>query len=157
MNLFVDNCLEVLPLDKSFAERIAFIEKECLGNEAWTADGINQTLSLNGNYFGAFSGGELIGHVGVTCVLDEGYITNIAVLPSFRRQGVAIMLLQKLFCFAKDKKLSFIGLEVRSSNSAAKALYEKCGFEVVGIRKGFYSYPKEDAVIMNTTVFKSIK
>ena len=92
--------------------------------------------------------GAVLGYAGLQVVLDEGCITKIAVLPAFRRQKIAARLLQVFFDFAKAHELRFITLEVRASNDAAIALYQKFGFAEVGRRKNYYEKPKEDALIM---------
>ena len=92
--------------------------------------------------------GRVVGYVGLMYVLDEGYISNVAVSPSRRREGIADMLLAELYARAKEKKLSFLTLEVRESNIPARSLYKKHGYTEVGRRKGYYSLPKEDAVLM---------
>ena len=81
-------------------------------------------------------------------MLDEGYITNVAVRPDARRHGIARRLLQELQKAAEKQGLSFITLEVRVSNVAAIALYEKAGYISVGTRKAFYHDPKEDSMLM---------
>lgn len=85
----------------------------------------------------------MIGYVGVQIICGEGYITNVAVLPAFRRQGVAKALLQR----AMQKQMDFITLEVRRGNLPAIRLYESLGFRQVGVRKDFYSAPREDALL----------
>jgi len=92
--------------------------------------------------------GRLCGYVGMMFVLDEGYIANVAVSPEYRRRGLADMLINELEKRAKELKLSFMTLEVRESNSAAIALYEKHGFNPVGRRKKYYELPTEDAILM---------
>ncbi|MBQ3551025.1 MAG: ribosomal protein S18-alanine N-acetyltransferase [Clostridia bacterium] len=143
-----ENKLTVRPLDLNETELASACERLSLGHEAWSADGIMETMQRNGYYFGAFLGAEFVGHAGFTAVADEGYITNVAVLPQFRRNGAATELTKALISKAKELKLSFLTLEVRESNSAAIALYEKHGFLRVGLRKRFYSEPTEDAIIM---------
>jgi ribosomal-protein-alanine N-acetyltransferase len=81
-------------------------------------------------------------------VLDEGYITNIAVRPECRKQGIAGKLLQVFLDFAEANCLAFLTLEVRASNYDAIALYGTRGFRSVGRRKNYYEHPKEDAIIM---------
>ena len=80
--------------------------------------------------------------------LDEGYISNVAVSQDRRREGIADMLLDELRARAEAKKLSFLTLEVRLGNVPAQSLYKKHGYIEVGRRKGYYSLPKEDAVLM---------
>ena len=84
----------------------------------------------------------------VLVVLDEGYITNVAVRPECRRNGIAQKLLQVFLDFAQAHKLAFLTLEVRASNYGAIALYGSRGFRSVGRRKNYYEHPKEDAIIM---------
>lgn len=96
--------------------------------------------------FVAISDDKVVGFCGVQTVLDEAYITNIAVDKPFRRKGVGDTILKAIINDLKD--FSFISLEVRVSNVAAINLYKKHGFVSQGIRKGFYSHPTEDANIM---------
>jgi len=91
--------------------------------------------------------GAVMGYVGMMFVLDEGYISNIAVSPEFRRRGVADALIAALAERAK-KTLAFVTLEARESNHPAVCLYTKHGFEVVGKRKNYYDKPKENALLM---------
>ena len=88
------------------------------------------------------------GYAGLLVVLDEGYITNVAVRPAYRRQGIASDLLGVFERFARGHQLAFLTLEVRASNAAAIALYEKMGYARAGVRKNYYEHPREDAVIM---------
>lgn len=96
---------------------------------------------------------RVLGYAGIQVILDEGYITNVAVLPEYRREKVASALLRVFFDFAKAHDLWFISLEVRPSNGAAIALYDQFGFKEAGRRKNYYEDPKEDALIM-TKYFK---
>ena len=94
----------------------------------------------------------VVGYVGMMYVLDEGYISNVAVRPDCRRQGVAQALLAALEARARALLLSFLTLEVRESNAPALALYEKCGYRTAGRRRNYYEKPTEDAVIMTLTL-----
>ena len=78
----------------------------------------------------------------------EGSLDNIAVAPEHRRRGVAEALLSALEAMGRARALSFITLEVRASNQAAVALYEKHGFARVGRRTNYYEKPREDAILM---------
>jgi ribosomal-protein-alanine N-acetyltransferase len=91
---------------------------------------------------------RVVGYAGLQVVLDEGYITNVAVRPECRRQGIAAKLLQVFLDFAKANKLAFLTLEVRASNQAAIVLYGRHGFRSAGRRRNYYEHPKEDAIIM---------
>ena len=94
---------------------------------------------------------QVMGYAGLLVMADEGYITNVAVFPEFRRQGVAAKLIAVFENFARGNKLAFLTLEVRPSNTAAIALYKGFGFEEVGRRKNYYDLPKEDALILTKT------
>lgn len=85
---------------------------------------------------------------GMLITVDEGQITNIAVHPDHRRQGLGTAILRSLLRHAKDAKLDSVSLEVRASNVAAVNLYKEAGFVEMGRRKGFYTKPTEDALVM---------
>ena len=88
-------------------------------------------------------------------VLDEGYISNVAVSPECRRQGIGDALIAEMDSRAKRRALSFATLEVRESNAPAIALYSKHGYVPVGTRKNYYDLPRESAILM--TKFLQIK
>lgn len=88
-----------------------------------------------------------VGYLGMHHILDEGFISNVAVHPAYRRRGIASALLREVTEYAEKHKITRVTLEVRASNRAAIALYERAGFEKDGIRPGFYDSPKEDALI----------
>ena len=92
--------------------------------------------------------GEVLGYVGMMYILDEGYISNVAVSPQYRRKGIADVIIMSLCSICDDLKLSFVSLEVREGNEAAISLYAKHGFVPVGRRKNYYDLPKEDAILM---------
>jgi ribosomal-protein-alanine N-acetyltransferase len=99
-------------------------------------------------YMVAETGKQLIGYAGIWVVVGEGHLTNVAVHPDWRDQGVATMLLAELLKAARQKGAERFTLEVRPSNARAVALYEKFGFHTVGYRKGYYGDNGEDAAIM---------
>ncbi len=101
------------------------------------------TLFIKGEYKGNFAG-----YCGLNIALDEGYITNIAVLPQYRNKKMATAILRRLIHLARIKKLAFVSLEVRVSNTPAINLYKKFGFNIEGERKNFYTCPQENALIM---------
>ncbi|MDA3847051.1 MAG: ribosomal protein S18-alanine N-acetyltransferase [Vallitaleaceae bacterium] len=88
------------------------------------------------------------GYAGLWQIIDEGYITNIAVDDAFRHRGIGYELVKKLEVIGREKGIDRFTLEVRESNDAAIGLYKKMGFEVCGKRINFYDRPKEDAIIM---------
>lgn len=92
--------------------------------------------------------GQVVGYIGAYLILDEADINQVAVSPLYRRRGIAQALLQDFMQKLRKKNIDAITLEVRASNEAAIALYEKCGFKNEGVRKNFYEAPVEDAYIM---------
>lgn len=99
-------------------------------------------------FLAAVDGARVLGYVGLMYVLDEGYISNVAVHPDCRRQGVGSALLTALERRAREMALSFLTLEVRESNTGAAALYAGHGYRPVGRRKNYYDNPVEDAILM---------
>lgn len=127
---------------------LAVIEDACFSRPLTEGQLRSLVLSDNTVFLGAREGGRLVGSVWVQTVLDEGYIGNVAVLPDFRRRGFADALLQALDAMAADRGLRFLTLEVRAGNLPARRLYEKHGYLPAGFRPGYYTDPKEDAVLM---------
>ena len=118
-------------------------------SQPWSEQGFLDAIAIEQNIFLiAEEAGELYGYIGMYQVLDEGEITNVAVKPDKRNAGIGRKLVQEAIEQAKKQGISQIVLEVRVSNTSAIHLYETCGFEIGGIRKGFYDFPKEDAYIM---------
>ena len=138
-------------LKPEYVPQVAEIEKLSF-SLPWSEDAFYGELDNPlATYFVAIDGGTVLGFGGVHIIAGEGYITNIAVRESARRKGIGNAILDKIIGICKEKECTFLTLEVRESNMGARALYEKAGFENLGIRKGFYEQPKEDAVIMTLT------
>ena len=130
-------------------KQIEAIEQQCFSCP-WTLEQLRSQLSDDRHVFLAAvtENGAVLGYVGMMFVLDEGYISNVAVAPAHRRQGVADDLISALMMRAEELGLAFVTLEVRAGNEPAKALYAKHGFVPVGRRKNYYDLPKEDAILM---------
>jgi len=132
------------------AKEIFAIEMECF-SVPWSLDSIETEL-LNEDkklYYVVEDANGVVGYAGAWLVYDEGQITNIAIRPSARRQGFGAKLTSALIeeCFKRGMHEIF--LEVRISNLSALSLYRKLEFTVKGMRKNYYSEPKEDAYIMS--------
>jgi ribosomal-protein-alanine N-acetyltransferase len=91
---------------------------------------------------------ELAGFAGFWLMAGEAHIVNLAVRECHQRQGIGELLLLSLIKLATQEETQMITLEVRASNEVAQKLYAKYGFSIRGIRKGYYSDNREDAVIM---------
>lgn len=124
------------------------LEQRCF-SVPWTEAQLRAQLPDDRHVFlVAERGNEVLGYVGLMHVLDEGYISNVAVSPDCRRQGIGAALIAELTRRAGRLELTFLTLEARASNAPAIRLYEKMGFRQVGRRKRYYQRPEEDAVLM---------
>lgn len=139
---------QLVPMNRSHLEGVAALERLCFStpwSEAMLAEELyNDTASY---IVAQRTDGKILGYAGLHVVLDEGYIDNVAVLPTCRRQGIADRLIHT-FCRFGAVHLAFLTLEVRASNEAALALYAKHGFRKEGRRKGYYKNPPEDALLL---------
>ena len=141
--------VRIVPMNGDHLDEVAELERICF-SVPWSRNMLAEELD---NLLSAFlvaldDNDRVVGYAGLQVVLDEGYITNVAVRPECRRQGIAAKLLQVFLDFAKANKLAFLTLEVRASNYDAIALYGSRGFRSAGRRKNYYEHPKEDAIIM---------
>ncbi len=141
--------VRIVPMNGDHLDEVAELERICFSTP-WSRNMLAEELD---NLLSAFlvaldDTDRVVGYAGLQVVLDEGYITNVAVLPECRRQGVASQLLEVFLNFAEGNHLAFLTLEVRASNYDAIALYGSRGFRSVGRRKNYYEHPKEDALIM---------
>ena len=127
---------------------VYIIETECFSHP-WSKQSLEEELNNETSLFlVAKEENEVIGYIGMSIVIDEGYIFNVAVRESYRNKGVATSLINELVTYGKKNNFSFITLEVRESNFPAISLYSKFGFIKAGERKDYYSNPKENAILM---------
>ena len=140
---------DVLP---AHLPQIAAMERECF-SLPWTQEQLaSQLRDAQHEFIAAVDpAGRVLGYAGMLFVLDEGYISNVAVDPAFRRRGIADALIERLCALCRSHALSFATLEVRAGNTAAVSLYSKHGFETVGRRRNYYERPREDALLMTKT------
>lgn len=123
----------------------------CFGDSAWTMDALcSQLEKADSRCVVATEDDTVVGFLAFEQILDEGSIVEIAVLPEYRRRGIARSLIKSAIHSAEG--LNVIYLEVRESNSSAIGLYESLGFEKLSVRKGYYDRPKEDAVVYRMTL-----
>lgn len=141
-----DWCLRLLgPED---AGMLAEVEVE-ICSEAWDKTQFSDLLGqMRFVAYGVFLGPVCGGYVTAYNIDGEIEIVNIAVRPDFRRSGLGAMLMNGLQDFARHHDAGRIVLEVRAGNAPARALYARTGFCTVGVRKGYYSDPREDALIL---------
>jgi len=141
--------MRIVPMNHEHIAEVAHIEQMCF-SDPWSQRMLEEELY---NDVAAFlvaedDNGKVMGYAGLHVMADEGYVANIAVHPSYRRQGIATALLDVYLRFAESHSLAFLTPEVRRNNQAAIALYKKMGFLLAGVRKHYYQHPVEDAIIM---------
>jgi len=140
--------MTVVPMTAAHIPALAQLERACF-SEPWSEQALAEELD---NPLAVFrvavdAAGAVVGYVGMHHLVDEGFITNVAVSSGARRQGVARALLAELAAYGAAHGLYRITLEVRVSNTPAIALYEGAGYKRDGVRPGFYRDPTEDAAI----------
>lgn len=133
--------------EENIAE-IAKIEAECF-SEPWSEKSFRDALRLSSaEIYVAIDGKmDVIGYFVLYYASDQGELQNIAVCPGYRGYGIGSRLMEKLISESLRLGMSQVYLEVRSSNEPAKELYRKYGFLPTGIRKNFYRFPVEDAIV----------
>lgn len=126
----------------------------CVGSDGWSENSFrSETEKDNGIVIYISSGNSVIALISGYFAVGEGDITSVAVHPDHRRKGLAQRLIAE-FENRLPELTESIFLEVRESNEAAIALYKKCGFEPLSVRKNFYVKPLENAVVMRKTCTK---
>lgn len=140
--------LEFRRMKVSDLDQVMEIEKSSF-SVPWTRqdfeDSIGKPMAI---YIVAVDEDQIVGYCGLWGILDEGDINNVAVRPEYRGQKIGTRMLEALFDEGEKAGLKAYTLEVRAGNASAIALYHKTGFKEAGIRKDYYTAPKEDALIM---------
>ena len=137
--------IEIVRMNESHVSAVAELERQNF-SEPWPEIAVRSELTnALALWLVAVEDGVVAGYVGSQTVLQEADMMNIAVADTHRRRGIARMLVEELIRQLDAYQLT---LEVRASNAPAIALYEKLGFQQVGLRKNYYHKPKEDALIL---------
>jgi len=117
--------------------------------ESWSKSSfLNELSNPLAKYMVSIVNDNIVGFAGIWIIVDEGHITNIAVHPDFRGQGIGEKLVLSLINQASSWSINSFTLEVRDSNIIAQNLYKKLSFIEEGRRKNYYSDNNEDAIIM---------
>lgn len=128
--------------------RVAAMEK-MIFSDPWSEKVYEETLRLpEAEYVIAQSGEMIAGAAGVRNIVGTGEITNVMILPEYRRQGIGRMMMEEVLNRGRALGADEFTLEVRAGNAAAIGLYESLGFVSEGVRPRFYRNPVEDALIM---------
>ena len=143
-----DKCMILREMLIDDLEQVMEIERE-LFHVPWTREGFFTFLTREDAMFLVVEEKEqILGYCGLLMVLDEGDITNVAVRRDRQKEGIGNFLMESLIRLAAERGVTTIHLEVRVGNDRAIRLYERNGFTRDGIRKGYYSDPTEDALLM---------
>ena len=127
---------------------VYFIEKDTF-SQPWSEDDFRNAIQdVNNNYLVAVMDQKIVGYCGYWGIAGEGDIYNVAVKKEYRGKRIGFQMMNSLIQEANRRGITSLTLEVRCTNAAALRLYESLGFERAGVRKDFYSKPKEDAIIM---------
>lgn len=131
-------------------DKIKQIELTSFEGSNWSIQTLrNELSSTYAFYFVAINeSNEIVGYAGYWKILDEGHITSLAVVESYRRNGVADKLIYTIREHARRNQIKWLTLEVRASNDPAINLYKKHNFSQLGIRKKYYQSNNEDAIIL---------
>ena len=132
-------------------DQVMEIEEE-LFSVPWTKEGfLTFLMKENGMFLVVEEKGRILVYCGLLTVLDEGDVTNGAVRKDRQREGIGNFLMESMIRLAEESGITMIHLEVRAGNETAIRLYERQGFVRDGLRKGYYTDPTEDAVLMTRT------
>ena len=140
--------IDYILMNPTHTKQVAELEAQCF-SAPWSENAIiselSNPLSL---WVVAVEGERLLGYVGSQSVMGEADMMNLAVLPACRRQGIGNRLVTELIHKLRANGVYSLTLEVRASNDSAISLYSGLGFSQVGRRPGYYTNPKEDALIL---------
>ena len=139
--------LSLTRLGEEHLAAVAELERLCFF-EPWSENALRLLLQDGAIGVVLLENGDVVAYGGMTTVLDEGAVTNIAVHPNVRRRGYGRAVTAELIRLAAERGIKNLFLEVRESNAAARALYRSLGFSECGVRKNFYRHPTESAVQM---------
>ena len=141
--------MQIREMTAADAAQMAAIEKT-LFTDPWSEQGFLETLDRPEAHFIVLTetDGAVAGFCGAYCSAPEAEIVNVAVRQDMQGRGLGRQLVESLIARLRSLDCTDIILEVRKSNAPARALYTRCGFEILGERKHFYQNPDESAIIM---------
>ena len=140
--------MKIVKMNDSHVSQVAQLEKLCFA-DPWSEKSIASELTNPLSYWlVAVEVDTVAGYIGSQSVMGESDMMNVAVAPEHRRRGVGEALVSALAEVLKEQGNESLALEVRASNTPARELYRTLGFTETGVRKNYYTSPREDAVLM---------
>jgi ribosomal-protein-alanine N-acetyltransferase len=140
--------MEIIKLASEHSAAIAALEEICFSTP-WSENAILHEVTNPISYWlVAVENGQVLGYVGSQYGYGEADMMNLAVVPDFRKRGIGQLLVAELISHLDDLDVKSLTLEVRQSNAAAVSLYDKMGFQQVGLRPNYYQKPRESALIL---------
>ncbi|HYM69548.1 MAG TPA: ribosomal protein S18-alanine N-acetyltransferase [bacterium] len=149
--MVLTNQVTIVPMRMDDVARVIEIEQASFPTP-WPRDAYTHELRENrlACYLVARVMHQIVGYTGMWIILDEAHVTTIAVAPEHRRRRIGERLLVALLDEAMRRGARWVTLEVRKTNAGAQTLYRKYGFKEIGVRRGYYSDNREDAIVMWT-------
>ena len=149
--------LEFRPMRESDLPRVTQIEERSFG-APWSESTFRGLMRRPSACLIVAEGvDEVVGFFAMWFAAGKAELGDLVVHPTYRRKGVGGKLLARALGEARQRAAKTVFLEVRESNTAARALYEAVGFSVLTIRKGYYSMPEEDAVVMRLELVENVR
>lgn len=129
-------------------DQVLAIEDDLFGAEQWSPAMFWNELANGHHYLAAMEHGAVVGYAGVAVVRPEAWVNNIAVRRDRQRTGIGRVLMDALLAHARAAGATHMLLEVAADNAPAQKMYAGYGFEVVGVRRGYYQPSNTDALVM---------
>ena len=140
--------MKITEMKASHVPQVAQLEALCF-SDPWSESSIAYEVTNELSFWlVAEEDGVVVGYIGSQTVFPESDMMNVAVHPDHRRRGIGAILVEALITHLRNMDCENLTLEVRASNEGAIALYEKLGFQQIGLRRNYYRNPKEDALIL---------
>ena len=141
----------IRPMRQEDVPQVAELENKIF-SRPWSAESFEKALTYPEQILLVAEGTAILGYSILFAAADQADVSNIAVDPDHRGQKIGDALMQEMLNQAADRGVKEVFLEVRVSNAPAIGLYQKYGFERIGVRKGYYEDPKEDAHLMKMDI-----
>jgi ribosomal-protein-alanine N-acetyltransferase len=126
--------------------------EQMIFSSPWSEKSFRDALQSEENIYLVAEEEQIAGYCGIWISYETADLCNMAVMPEYRRRQIGEALLLEGINRAAKRQVQSLLLEVRQSNQAAIGLYEKIGFQKIGIRKNYYRLPQEDAVLMQYAI-----